>query len=174
MALVLAIAVSACDSSSNDSATPTGPAAGTASDANSQPDPNALNIPTVSFEGDVSDEQVPYFGSQSNSGGVPDIAPGFVVAEADAVFCNSLATINAKPQPTDDFEQVVVGQKYFAAIAQTFPAELEDDLVVVVDWVDALIADGEFSEANEPAEGDLFVVALNTINEYVDTHCLGL
>ncbi|RLE23986.1 MAG: hypothetical protein DRJ50_05340 [Actinobacteria bacterium] len=131
-----------------------------------------IDIPVVSFEGPVKDDPAPYFGTQTPEGGVFQVAPDFVVSAADAMFCDALATINTRPQPTDDYEEVVVGQQYFVAIAPTFPAELTDDLAVVIGWVDMIIADGQFNESN--VSPDNLGTAISKINEFVDAHCLGL
>ncbi len=123
-----------------------------------------IDIPVVSFEGPVRDSPVPYFGTQTPSGGIAQAAPDFVVAEA-------LATINTRPQPIDDYEEVVVGQQYFVVVAPAFPSELADDLAVVLEWVDAIVTDGQFNESN--VSPDNLGIAISNINEFVDTNCLG-
>jgi len=125
-----------------------------------------IDIPVVAFEGPVRDNPVPYFGTQTPSGGAP---PDFVVAEPDAVFCDALATINTRPQPIDDYEEVVVGKQYFEAIA--FPSELADALTAVLEWVGSVVADGQFTESNVSPDG--LGAAFRDINEFVDAHCLG-
>jgi len=130
-------------------------------------------IPQVEFQGRVRDDPAPYFGSQSASGGVAEPAPGFTPAAADSEFCAAVSVINSRPQPTDDFEEVVVAIQYFEAIEKRVPAELAAPFAVVLEFARNIADAGSFEMADEPTNGDAFSEAMATLNDFVDTRCLG-
>lgn len=141
-------------------------------DEGSPPQHN-IEFPTVTITGDVRDTPVPYFGNQNEIDGAEDGSSEFVVAEPDVPFCAALATMNTLPQPRDDFEELLVGQQYFIAIEPAMPAELTDSFTVILEWVEAAVEAGQFPE-DEPDVGDPLIVAVEMINAFVDTRCLGL
>lgn len=131
-------------------------------------------IPQVAIQGEVRDDPVPYFGSQSASGGVTEPAPGFTPDAADSEFCTAVSVINSRPQPTDDFEEVVVAAQYFDAIEQRVPAELAAPFAVVLEFARNIADAGSFEDADEPSNGDAMSEAMATLNDFVDTQCLGV
>lgn len=125
-------------------------------------------IPIISIDGEQRDEPVPYFGRQNPSGGVTDPAPGFKPAAADEEFCSAVSLINSRPQPRDDFEEIVVGAQYFSAIERYVPAELAESFAEVVKFASSIVEAGSFEDADEPADSDAVSTALQAINDFVD------
>ncbi len=131
-------------------------------------------ILTVPFDGPSQDDRSPYFGSQSPTGGVWQPRAGFAPTVPDAEFCEAVAVINSRPQPSgDDFLQVVVASQYFEAIESYVPAELVDSFGAVAAWAEAVVAKGSFEDSDEPS-GDAMAAAAEKINGFVDKRCLGL
>jgi len=131
-------------------------------------------IPQVAIQGQVRDDPAPYFGSQSASGGVAEPAPGFTPAAVDSEFCAAVSVINSSPQPTDDFEEVVVAAQYFEAIEQHVPAELAAPFALVLEFARNIVDAGSFEDADEPTNGDAMSEAIASLNNFVDTQCLGV
>ena len=130
-------------------------------------------IPQIAIQGRVSDDPAPYFGSQSASGGVTEPAPGFTPAAADSDFCTDVSVINSRPQPTDDFEEVVVAARYFEAIEESVPVDLAAPFAVVLEFARNIADAGSFEDADEPTNGDATSEAMAALNDFVDTRCLG-
>lgn len=155
--------------------TPTSSTQG-AAPASSQPGDVTIleEIPNIPIDGPVRDESVPYFGRQSPSGGTTEPAAGFVPAPVDVEFCSAVAVINSRPQPSDDYDEVVVAARYFDAIEQYVPAELAAPFAVVLQIANDIADAGSFAEADEPSDRGAFPDAIETLNEFVDTRCLGI
>lgn len=135
--------------------------------------PTDLEIPVVPITGDERDMPIPYFGSQAADGGVAAPVSGFAVAVEDMPFCDALDVINGRPQPRDDYEEMVVAQQYFSAIAPVVPAELDADFAVVLEFVAQVVDSGSFVEGAEPQDGDALLGSIDTITAFVDQRCLG-
>lgn len=138
------------------------------------PLPGGLTIPVVPINGLVREGTTPYFGARSDDGGGPaDPAAGFDVAADDAGFCSAISIINRRPQPRDEFEGIVVAQQYFRAIVPTVPDELSDEFDTIITWVDDVLATGSLDAVDEPTPGDEIFTAVETVDEFVDSRCLG-
>lgn len=88
------------------------------------------------------------------------------------IGCHVLHSSRHRPQPSDDFEEVVVAGQYVAAIAPTVSNEISAEFEVVQTWVDFNVAAGSFDSIDEPEDGDPVGGAIKTINEFIDTRCL--
>ena len=115
-----------------------------------------------------------YFGRSDPSGGAVPGAPGFSPAVGDQLFCWAVEVINGRPQPIDDFEEVVVAGEYFRAIEPFAIAEAEPHLGVLIDFTTSIAAQGSFTEADEVDEGHPAATAFAAMNALVDQRCLGL
>lgn len=135
--------------------------------------PDGLIVPVVEITSRRRAEPVPLFGSQSTSGGVSEPDPGFSVDAPDAAFCTALDIVHSRPQPSDDFEELVVADQYLAAIAPTVPDEIAPEFEIVRMWASAIVNSGSFADSDEPENGDAFIGAIESVNGFVDTRCLG-
>lgn len=84
-----------------------------------------------------------------------------------------MSVINKRPQPRDEFEEVVVASQYFGAIEPYVVPELSDELTVLIEFTASVVESGSFTEANEGDDNSDVALALETINEFVDRECLG-
>ena len=115
-----------------------------------------------------------YFGRSDPSGGAAPAAPGFSPAVGDELFCWAVEVINGRPQPVDEYEEVVVASEYFSAIEPFAVAEAVPHLQVLIDFTSSIAAQGSFTEADEVGEGHPAATAFAAMNVLVDRRCLGL
>ena len=135
--------------------------------------PTVLDIPTVAISGPQRDVPVPYFGSQAGDGGVMQPATGFEPAAADIAFCDAIEVINSRPQPSDDYEEIVVAREYFLVIEPVVPDELGEPFARSLAFTEAIASAGSFDDVSEPQDGDALLQAIHQINGFVDERCLG-
>lgn len=131
-------------------------------------------IPVAEFDGEETDVATPYFGSQNAAGGTAQPSDGFVPATQDQVFCWAVAVINSRPQPRDEYQEIVVANQYFVAIQPFAVAAVATELDALVDFTDTLIAQGSFTEGDEAEPGDAAADALHAVSTFVDQRCHGL
>ncbi len=131
-------------------------------------------IPFVAIQGEELDEPAPYFGSQNPSGSAAEPAAGFTPAADDEQFCWAVSVINSRPQPRDEFEEVVVADQYFAAIQRFVPPVLAEELSLLIEFTTSIVKAGSFTEADEVPDGDAVATARRAISNFVDRQCLGL
>lgn len=167
IALAGMVVACSCGGSGGDPATATEPPDGVAAVLAD------VDLPTVEVAGEVRDTPVPYFGSRRDDGSPVVAADGFEPAPADAPFCAALAEINTRPQPSDDYEEVVVAREYFVAIEPLVPAEIGEPFDVVLTWVGKVADAGSFEAVDERLDGDSLLDAIREIDGFVDDHCLG-
>jgi hypothetical protein len=130
------------------------------------------DIALVQFDGEQSDTPAPYFGSQNAAGGAAAPVANFTPSSADQDFCSAVSVINSRPQPRDEFMEVVVADQYFAAIERYVPIELRDEFDVVLEFTRSVVEAGSFDE--ELSNNGAISTAVGTINQFVDKRCLGL
>lgn len=130
------------------------------------------DIALVQFDGEQSDTPAPYFGSQNPAGGAAAPVANFTPSSADQDFCSAVSVINSRPQPRDEFVEVVVADQYFAAIERYVPIELRDEFDVVLEFTRSVVEAGSFDE--ELSNDGAISTAVGTINQFVDKRCLGL
>ena len=130
-------------------------------------------IPMVEFEGDLTDVPAPYFGSQSSSGGAAEPVDGFAPASEDQEFCWAIETINSRPQPRDEFQEIVVANGYFSAIQPFAGPVVMSELDVLIGFTNTIVEQGSFTEADE-VDGGAIATAFQSINTFVDERCLGI
>ncbi len=131
-------------------------------------------IPVVEFDGAQIDVGAPYFGSQNAAGGPAQPSEDFVPAVDDQVFCWAVAVINSRPQPRDEYQEIVVANQYFVAIQPFAVAEVATELDALVDFTDTLVAQGSFTDGDEAEPGDAAADALHVVSTFVDQRCHGL
>lgn len=136
--------------------------------------PEGVTIPEVPIIGEIRDDPRPYFGESNDDGGPAAPTPGFVRDELDADFCNGIDVINRRPQPLDDFEEIVVGQQYLEAIAPLVPADLSPSYAILLAWLDVLVDNGSIDGIDPPEPGSEIDEALVAIDGVVNERCLGL
>ena len=129
-------------------------------------------IPLVQFDGEQSDTPAPYFGSQNLAGGAAAPVANFTPSSADQDFCSAVSVINSRPQPRDEFVEVVVADQYLAAIERYVPIDLRDEFDVVLEFTRSVVEAGSFDE--ELSSDGAISAAVGTINQFVDKRCLGL
>ena len=171
--LAMGCAVGACDSRSSDSTTTTTQLTSVDSTILRGRDQIDSAILVVALDGAAVDQPAPYFGAQNASGGASEPEEGFEPEASYQDFCWAVSVINTRPQPRDEFEEVVVASQYFGAIEPYVVPELSDDLAVLIDFTVFVVEDGSFTEANEAGDDSDVALALETINEFVDRECLG-
>jgi glycerophosphoryl diester phosphodiesterase len=115
---------------------------------------------------------IPFLGTADAEGNLPAATEGFVPAADDRLFCWAVEVVNSRPYPVDEYEEVVVGGRYFAAIERFAPADVADDLDVLIAFTDRITEQGSFGEPDE-VEGGRVADAIATTNAVVDTRCLG-
>lgn len=141
--------------------------AGPAASSNDPVLPGGLVVPLIGFAGDERNNPVPYFGL--------DPAGPFTPTADDRGFCDAVAIINARPRPADDFEELVVGKQYFEVIQPLVPEQLSDEYAAVLVWVTGVVDAGSFDNVEDDgAEFGLMIAAVDVINEFVNSRCLGL
>ena len=131
------------------------------------------DIPIVTFVGVAVDQPAPYFGAQDASGAASEPDAGFAPTESYQEFCWAVSVINTRPQPRDEFEEVVVANQYFDAIEPYVVPELQDEWALLMEFTSSIVDGGSFTEQNEIDDGSEFTLALGTINDLVDRECLG-
>ena len=72
--------------------------------------------------------------------------PGFTPSSADQDFCSAVSVINSRPQPRDEFVEVVVADQYLAAIERYVPIDLRDEFDVVLEFTRSVVEAGSFDE----------------------------
>lgn len=148
---------------------------GAGDDVAPDPDlPNGLVIPMVPISGEIRGTNTPYFGETGDDGAPADPQPGFVRNPADAGFCDAVDIINHRPQPREDFEEIVVGQQYLTAIESLVPAEISAPYTVLLDWVRVLVENGSFDGIEEPEDDSDLDAAIDDVDSFVNSRCLGL
>lgn len=130
-------------------------------------------IAVIRFDGDRVDEPAPYFGSQNASGGPAAPVDGFVPASEDQEFCWAVEAINSRPQPRDEFQEIVVADGYFSAIRPFAVEAVVSELEVLIGFTNTIVSQGSFTETDEVDSGAI-AVAFESINTFVDEHCLGI
>lgn len=130
-------------------------------------------IPAVRFDGDSADVPAPYFGSQDVSGAAASPVEGFVPSSDDQEFCWAIEAINARPQPRDEFQEVVVADGYFSAIRPFAVAAVASELDVLIGYTNTIVSQRSFTESDEVESGSV-AAAVESINAFVDERCLGL
>lgn len=135
--------------------------------------PNGVVIPVVPFDSPPRETQQPVFGQRSDDSTPAPAAPGFAPAAADAGFCTGLDIIESRPQPTDDFEELIVIEAYLVAIEPLVPAEISEQYTTLMAWLTAVVDNGSFDGMTDPSADPELAAALDTINDFVDTNCLG-
>jgi len=109
--------------------------------------------------------------------GIPDVVmPGddepFVPGEVDAAFCDTLADIDTRPRPSDDFDELRVTRIWLDELRAVAPESIGDELDLLIGFVDAAV-DGR-ATAVDDIEIDLALDdAVETIGIHVDTNCVG-
>lgn len=173
--LAMGCAVGACDSRSSDPTTTTTTTQLTSVDSTIPRgrDQTDSEILVVALDGAAVDQPAPYFGAQNVSGGASEPEAGFEPEASYQDFCWAVSVINTRPQPRDEFEEVVVASQYFGAIEPYVVPELSDELTVLIEFTAAVVESGSFTEANEGDDNSDVALALETINEFVDRECLG-
>lgn len=131
-------------------------------------------IAVAEFDGERAEAPAPYFGSQNGGGGPAKPLDGFVPAAEDQVFCWAVKVINSRPQPRNEFQEVVMADHYFAAIQPFAVAAVAAELDALVDFTHSVVARGSFTEEDEVEPGAPVADAYQTVNTFVDQHCLGL
>jgi hypothetical protein len=131
-------------------------------------------IPVVAVRTGPSESAGTYFGRSDPSGGAVSAAPGFDPAPGDERFCWAVEVINDRPQPIDEFEEVVVAGEYFRAIEPFAIADAVPHLRVLIAFTTSIAAQGSFTEADEVDESDPAAAAFAAMNTLVDHRCLGL
>lgn len=128
-------------------------------------------VPDVDFEGPARDTPLPLFGSSD----VDELPTDFQRSAEHVVFCGALDDIATRPQPVDDYEQIVVADQYLAAIAPVSPEVILVDLERLQSWTAAIVAEGEFTDELEVEfiESEIGEGAAR-IDDFVDTNCNGL
>jgi hypothetical protein len=129
-------------------------------------------IPAARFDGESVDVSAPYFGSQDVSGGAASPVDGFVPSSDDQEFCWAIEVINARPQPRDEFQEIVVADEYFSAIRPFAVAAVASELDVLIGYTNTIVSHGSFTESDEVDSGAS--AAVEAINAFVDERCLGL
>ncbi len=130
-------------------------------------------IPMVEFEGDRTDVPAPYFGSQNASGGAAEPVDEFAPAIEDQEFCWAVAAINSRPQPRDEFQEVVVADGYFSSIRPFAVPAVRSELDVLIGFTEVIVLQGSFTEADEVDRGEI-ATAFQSISTFVDERCLGI
>ncbi len=130
-------------------------------------------IPVIQFDSEPTDVPAPYFGSQNASGGAAEALDGFVPTSDDQEFCWAVEAINSRPQPRDDFHQVVVADGYFSAIRPFAIAAVAGELDVLIGFTSTIVLQGSYTEADEVDNGPI-ATAIESINAIVDERCLGI
>lgn len=130
-------------------------------------------IAVAIFDGESVDQPAPYFGAQDASGAPSQPTAGFEPEPANQEFCWAVSVINHRPQPRDDFEEIVVAHHYFDAIEPYVVAELQDEFSVLMEFTASIVKNGSFTEADEVDDDSDVARALETINQFVDRECLG-
>lgn len=131
-------------------------------------------IPIVDLRTGPAESAGPYFGRSDPSGSTAGPVPGFVPAAEDQLFCWAVAVINSRPQPIEEFEEVVVAGKYFRVIEPFAVADALPHLRVLIDFTTSIADQGSFTEADEVGDGDPVGIAFAAMNALVDARCLGL
>ncbi|MEQ1702457.1 MAG: hypothetical protein ABMA25_20295 [Ilumatobacteraceae bacterium] len=171
--LAMGCAVGACDSRSSGPTTTTTQLTSVDSTKPRGRDQIDSEILVVAFDGAAASQPAPYFGTQDASGGASEPAAGFEPAASYQDFCWAVSVINTRPQPRDEFEEIVVASQYLSAIEPYVAPELSDELAVLIDFTVSVVERGSFTEANEVGDDSDVAAALETINEFVDRECLG-
>ncbi len=109
--------------------------------------------------------------------GVPDVAmpvddDDFIPAPADAGFCTMLESIEQRPWPTDEFDQLRVTQIWLAELQAVVPDAIAGDLGRLTNFIDQVVEAGEDAIPDLDIDPELDAAA-NRIGEYVDTNCSG-
>jgi hypothetical protein len=74
----------------------------------------------------------------------------------------------------DDFEEVVVANRYLEAISPYVPSVVSGEFATLVDFTRAVSAQGSFNETDEVNDNDSRVAAaVEALNAFVDERCLG-
>jgi hypothetical protein len=135
--------------------------------------PNGVVIPVVPFDSPQRETQQPVFGQRSDDGTPAPPVPGFTPAAADAGFCLGLDIIESRPQPTGDFEELIVIEAYLVAIDPLVPDEIADQYSTLMTWLTAVVDNGSFDGMTDPSADPELAAALDTVDTFVDTNCLG-
>lgn len=136
--------------------------------------PDGLIIPVVPITGEIRETNTPFFGETGDDDRPADPQPGFVRDPLDVGFCDAVDIINNRPQPREDFEEIVVGQQYLIAIESLVPAEISMPFTVLLDWVALLVDNGSFDGINEPEDDSDLDAAIDDVDSFVNSRCLGL
>ena len=131
-------------------------------------------IPVVEVRTGPRESPAPYFGQQDPSGGAAAAADGFSPATGDEQFCWAVEVINRRPQPIDEFEEVVVAGEYFRAIELFAPPDAIPHLRALIEFTTTIAEQGSFTEADEVDGDHPVAAAFASMNSLVDQRCLGL
>ena len=165
------LAVGSCGSNSSVSTTSLAQPVTVDSTISQSLDEIDSEILAVTFDGEAVDQPAPYFGAQDTSGTASQPEAGFAPDALYQEFCWAVSVINSRPQPRDEFEEVLVASAYFGAIEQYVVPDLRDELALLIEFTASIVADGSFTEEDE-GNSDA-ALAVETINQFVDQECLG-
>lgn len=103
---------------------------------------------------------------------MPDDVEAFVPASDDAAFCDTLADIDTRPRPSDDFDELRVTQIWLDELRVVSPDPIVEEFDLLIDFVDTAV------DAGANAVDDIEIApelddAVETISAYVETNCLG-